>query len=106
MSDMSQDNTIEYTIEENDNNEINNNINSVPKQHSTQPINGLNGIPPHVINQLPSFFFNQENVSINNDVFKEFMLRHNANMKLHEDNMSNVHPNEYLKRIVTKEKTD
>jgi hypothetical protein len=98
---MSEDNTIEYTIEENDK-EMN------QKNEPVKPLvrseNGLNGIPPHVVSQLPSEFFASQSIE-HSDAYREFMLKHNTNMQ-NEGNMINIHPSEYFKKIIMKVKTD
>ena len=98
MSNMSEDNTIEYTIEEN---ETEKKVEPMPTQNPSRQANGLSGIPQHVINQLPpSFFESQQSQPIEHgDAFREFMIQHEANMM-------NIHPSEYFQKIVKKEKTD
>lgn len=102
MSDMSQDNTIEYTIEEN---ETEKKVEAMPIQKPLRQANGLTGIPQHIINQLPPSFFESQPIE-HGDAVREFMLRHNTNMKNHEQDMVNIHPSEYFKKIVMKEKIE
>ena len=73
---MSEDNTIEYTIEENDNKPTREN-----KPNLTGSTNGLSGIPQDVLNKLPPSFFGNEDIK-HGDALNEFMLKHKANMQL------------------------
>jgi hypothetical protein len=99
---MSDDNTIEYTIEES---ETERKVESMPTQKPTRQANGLSGIPQHVVNQLPPSFFESQPIE-HGDAFREFMLQHEANMKIGKDDMSNIHPSEYFQKIIKKEKND
>jgi hypothetical protein len=99
---MSHDNTIEYTIEEN---EPQIKVESMPTQKPRREANGLSGIPQHVVNQLPPSFFESQPIE-HGDAFREFMLQHEANMKIGQDDMINIHPSEYFQKIIKKEKTD
>ena len=99
---MSEDNTIEYTIEEN---ETEKKVEPMPTQKPSRHANGLSGIPQHVINQLPPSFFESQPIE-HVDAFREFMIQHEANIKIHEPDMMNIHPSEYFKKMVMKEKTD
>ena len=98
---MSEDNTIEYTIEES---ETERKIESMPTPKPTRQANGLSGIPQHVVDQLPPFFESQP--IEHGDAFREFMLKHKANIKHNQADMLNIHPSEYFQKIVMKEKTD
>jgi len=99
---MSEDNTIEYTIEENDK-EMN------QKNEPVKPLirseSGLNGIPPHIVSQLPSEYFKNQSIE-QSDVYREFILKHNENVKNIINGSTNMHPSEYFKKIIMKEKTD
>lgn len=99
---MSDDNTIEYTIEES---ETERKVESMPTPKPMRQANGLSGIPEHVVNQLPPSFFESQPIE-HGDAFREFMLQHEANMKIGQDDMVNIHPSEYFQKIVKKEKSD
>ena len=99
---MSEDNTIDYTIEES---ETEKKVEPMPTPKPTRQVNGLSGIPQHVVNQLPPSFFESQPIE-HGDAFREFMLQHEANMKIGQDDMVNIHPSEYFQKIVKKEKSD
>ena len=114
---MSEDNTIEYTIEENDNvNErIPDNLNERIPDNLNERIpdnpnikrsgNGLSGLPQHVLEKLPQSFFGNEDIQ-HGDALQEFMLKHKASMEMSSNDGMNMHPSEYFKKIVMKEKND
>jgi len=105
---MSEDNTIEYTISENEN-KPERKVESMPtQQQPSRQANGLSGLPQHVVDKLPpSFFQSQQSEPIEHgDAFREFMLQHEANMKIGRDDVVNIHPSEYFQKIVMKEKSD
>jgi len=94
---MSEDNTIEYTIEENDKEMDQKNE---PVKPLVRSENGLNSIPPHIVSQLPSEFFVSQPIE-HSDAYREFMLKHNTNMQ-NEGNMINIHPSEYFTSFLIK----
>jgi len=98
---MSEDNTIEYTIEENENvnEKIPDNLNM------KRSGNGLSGLPQHVLDKLPQSFFGNEDIQ-HGEAFQEFMLKHKATMEINSNDGINMHPSEYFKKIIMKEKTD
>ena len=73
---MSEDNTIEYTIEENDNKPT---IEDKPNLRRSG--NGLSGIPQDVLNKLPPSFFGNEEIE-HGDALREFMIKHKASMQV------------------------
>ena len=97
---MSEDNTIEYTIEENDNKPT---IEDKPNLRRSG--NGLSGIPQDVLNKLPQSFFGNEEIE-HGDALREFMIKHKASMQHSSNDGINMHPNEYFKKVVMKEKND
>ena len=97
---MSEDNTIEYTIEENDNKPT---IEDKPNLRRSG--NGLSGIPQDVLNKLPQSFFGNEEIE-HGDALREFMIKHKASMQNSSNDGINMHPNEYFRQIIMKEKTD
>ena len=54
---------------------------------------------------MPPSFFESQPIE-HGDAFREFMLKHEANMKIGQDDMINIHPSEYFQKIIKKEKTD
>jgi hypothetical protein len=138
---MSEDNTIEYTIEENDtemkpdNPNIRHSINGLSgippdvlnklppsffgsnremkpdketfedKPNLRHSVNGLSGIPQDVLNKLPPSFFGNEEIE-HGDALREFMIKHKASMQHSSNDGINMHPNEYFKKVVMKEKND
>jgi len=102
---MSEDNTIEYTIEENDNEMKPGNPNTENKPNLRRAGNGLSGIPPDVLNKLPQSFFGNDDIQ-HGDALQEFMLKHKANTQNNSNDSMNMHPNEYFRQIIMKEKTD
>ena len=96
---MSQDNSIEYTIEEKECG-----IKSSNEPVFTRNVNGLSGIPPDVASKLPPGFFDNEQPVQQSDAFIEFMLKHKASLQGREN--IDMHPTEYFEKIVKKTKQD
>jgi hypothetical protein len=96
---MSQDNSIEYTIEEKEGG-----IKSSNEPVFTRNVNGLSGIPPDVASKLPPGFFDNEPQVEQSDAFIEFMLKHKASLQGREN--IDMHPTEYFEKIVKKTKQD
>ena len=67
--------------------------------------NGLSGIPQDVLNKLPQSFFGNEEIE-HGDALREFMIKHKASMQNSSNDGINMHPNEYFKKVVMKEKND